>query len=140
MSASGSPISSARTPSGTGTAMSATKSARPSSITESIVRVTRALISPSIFKTVFGTNAVCRILRYLVCSGGSLYSSRLRVRSSGTTWSGLRKIPPACDENVSGSRLTAITSSRRVIDQKPEPSAVAFQRTGASRRMRANSA
>ena len=63
---------SASTVRGTGTAMSCAKSHSPFSITSSIVLVTTARTSPSSLATVRGVKAVCRIVRYFVCSGGSL--------------------------------------------------------------------
>src|ERR1700730_1864913 len=67
-----------------------------------------------------------------VCRGGSWLIIISRVPSS----TGPMNAPPVYDENVSGSRSTAMTSSHRVSAQKPgtPSSAWSTQATGCSRR------
>ena len=94
-SSSGTPSSSESTPIGTGTASSRAMSAAPRSTNSSIVASTRERIGASSARTAWGVKTLCRIVRYFVCVGGSMYSSRLRFTSSGRTWSGCTKTPPA---------------------------------------------
>src|SRR5438270_9956555 len=136
----GTPSISAITCRGSSTATSWTKSHDPRSITESMSRSTRSAMLASRSAIIRGTKTRWTMPRTRSCSGGSMPRITPRSISSGTgPRSVLRNTPPAAEEKVSWSRLTASMSRKRVSDQNPGSSASGFQCTGASARIRAKS-
>jgi len=138
---------SAMTCPGNGTATSRTKSHSPCSITESRICVTRNRIWSSCLFTILGVKALVISARYLVCRGGSIPVSVLRMASIGSSpSSAFSTNPPRSDEKVSTSRATRIMSRALVMHQNPalshplpHPVGAGCQCTGSNSRSRRNS-